>query len=133
MWNKEVKKKVPPIAGNFLYHIEASKLICSVINWLVSIWWGHYSYMGRRTVNILNIFCVSFKLQHYTFQFIYNRHNVKTRVFVHLERFHVGSTDPSSGTSHRRNSIVPWNNLCPFRYLLQNIHPGKYNKNLKCM
>ena len=32
VWNKEVKKKVPPIAGNFLYHIAASKLICSVIN-----------------------------------------------------------------------------------------------------
>ena len=102
LWNKEVKKTVPPFADNFPYHVESSKLIRNVINWLVSIWWGHYSYMGGRNLNVLNISCASFKLQHCTFLFIYNQNSDKTRVFVHLERFHLGSTDTFCGTSHCR-------------------------------
>ena len=86
---------------------ETSQLICIVINWLVSIWWGHYSYMGGRTFNVFNIFRVSLKLQHYIFIFIYNRHSAKARVFAYLKIFHLGSTDTSCETNHRRNNTVP--------------------------
>ena len=63
--------------------------------------------MCGRTLNILNMFRESLKLQHYILLFIYNRYSAKTRVSAHLEIFHLESTKTSCGTNHCRNNIVP--------------------------
>ena len=63
--------------------------------------------MCGRTLNILNMFRESLKLQHYILLFIYNRYSAKTRVSADLEIFHLESTQTSCGTKHRRNNIVP--------------------------